>query len=88
LEELALEVGDVLGEQRSDALDRLSHLTQADRRRGERDVVRGELRLVPAGAEAAGDPPTAQVIERCHRIREHGRVPIADAVDETAAAHT
>ena len=39
-EVLAVEVGDVLGEQPAHALDRLVHLAQADRRGRERDAVR------------------------------------------------
>ena len=60
LEELAVEVGDVFGEERADALDLPLELAQPDRRGRERDAVRVVLALVPAGAEPERDAAAAE----------------------------
>ena len=87
LEELAVEVDDVLGEERPDALHLLLELAEPDGRGRERDAVGVELALVPAGAEAEGDPAVGEVVDGGDRLREHRGVAVAGAVHEAAAAH-
>ena len=87
MEEFAVEVGDVLREQRADALDSLVEHPEPNGHGRERDAVRVVLALVPAPAEAEHDAPTGELIQSGHRVREDGRMPVADRVHETSAAH-
>ena len=83
-EELALEVGHVLGEQQPDALDRLGHAPQSHRRRLERDAVGLVLPHVPAGAQAQLEPAVAEVVDGGRRVGQHRRMAVAGGVDERA----
>src|SRR5438093_6353897 len=77
LEELAVEVRYVFGEQRADALDALVEHAKPNGHGRERDAVRVVFTLVPAAPETEHDAPTGEVVESCHRVREHRRVPVA-----------
>ncbi len=86
-EELTVEVDDVFGQERSDALDRFVELAQADGRGRERDAVGVELALMPTGAEAQRHPALREVVDGRDRLRHDGRMSVGRAVHEAAAAH-
>src|SRR5439155_4334552 len=87
MEELAVEVGDVLGEQRAYALDPLVEHAEPNGDGWKRDAVRVVLALVPSAAEAEHDASTGEVVEGGHGVREHGGMAVAHRVHEASAGH-
>ena len=81
----AREVRDLVAQQAPDRLDRLLEQVEPLAGRRERDAVGGVLVERPAGAEAEVGPAAGEVVDRGDGVGEHGRVPVAGAVDERPA---
>src|SRR5438093_8681949 len=80
------EIGAAAIEQETQSLGVLLELVLALGDRWERHPVRRELHLIPSRPETAIGAAAGEVIDRAERLREHARVPVADAEDEATDA--
>src|SRR5438876_7539415 len=84
----AVEVGATTIEQESQGLRVFLELILAPRDGRKRDAVGGELDLVPPRADSAIGAPPREVVDGAERLRQDPRVPVPDAEDEAADAHS
>src|SRR5438477_3247391 len=84
----AVEVGATTIEQESQGLRVFLELILAPRDGRKRDAVGGELDLVPPRADSAIGAPSREVVDGAERLRQDTRVPVPDAEDEAADAHS